>query len=86
MPPTEETMYTMVCKEKFEDLQKILEKIDEKVSGNGRPGLATDVAVLQTEIQTQKSRWKWLIGTSTALCIAIFGHLGYKLIALIASL
>ena len=64
MPPTEDTMYTMVCKEKFEDIQDVLNKIHDKVSGNGRPGLAMDVAILQTEQKADKNRWKWLIAVS----------------------
>lgn len=47
-----------------------LEKLDERVNGNGKPGLVQDVGILQ-ERETKRDRREWLIsGVLVAEAIA----------------
>lgn len=63
MPPTEQTQYAIVCKERFDRLEKYASETHKAIVGNGtEPGLTGRMLLVEAEQTTIKSRWKWIFG------------------------
>jgi len=75
----EQEMYTLVCKDRFDKIDAKLEQIEQKLNNNN--GLLTRTAILEERDRALESRWKWLIGASTTLTIAVIVKLLYEVFA-----
>ena len=78
MPPTEQTQYTMVCKDKFESLiendKAIFSKVDEihkVIVGNGEDGITGRLIRVEGEQEAIKNRWKWIFGILAVVVAAM---------------
>jgi len=60
----ESTQYERVCKNHFESIQAKLDRLDEAVRGNGKPGIQLRLSRLEGAEAT-RSRLLWLIAVST---------------------
>lgn len=70
MPTTEETQYSMICKEKFETLiendKVIFQKVDEMhkvIVGDGESnGIKGRLIRVEEQVTVQKRRWGYILG------------------------
>jgi len=62
-------------------LQEILAEVKhikhKLFQDNGSECLQSKINRHDSAIEDQESRWKWVAGTLTALCVAVFGKLIY---------
>ena len=64
MCPTSE-QYETVCKGEFASIHKKLDKMDEAIRGNGKPGIQLRLDRLENS-ETRRSRLLWLIAGAAA--------------------
>jgi len=62
MPPTEETQYTMVCKERFDHISQKVDDIHKVIVGNGQNGIAGRLIRVEEQVTVQKRRWGYVLG------------------------
>ena len=66
--------YDNTCKDEFAELHRKLDRIDEALRGNGRPGLQTRLDRLEQD-RLSRSRLFWLalgtVGTCAATAVAM---------------
>ncbi|MBI9017366.1 MAG: hypothetical protein JEZ07_08920 [Phycisphaerae bacterium] len=58
-----EDQYEKVCKDEFRSLHHKLDKLDEAIRGNGRPGMQVRLDRLE-QAKKQEERLTWLIKAS----------------------
>ena len=77
-PHDESEQYTRVCKNEFDSIGRKLDRLDESIRGNGKPGIQRRLDKLETA-DAMRARLLWLIAASTtalavgALWKLIFG-------------
>lgn len=71
MPPTEESQYTIYCKDRFNHLDSKLDKIFATLEGNGAEGLKGRVTRIEGTVSNQEGRWKWIFGIIAAIIVAV---------------
>ena len=64
----ESTQYDLVCKGEFEHMHAKLDRMDEAIRGNGRPGINTRLDRLEQDAKRQ-ARLVWLV-VGVALTLA----------------
>ena len=70
MCPTSE-QYEQVCKDEFASIHKKLDKLDEAIRGNGKPGIQLRLDRLENA-ESRRSRLLWLIvGAAVTLAIGV---------------
>jgi hypothetical protein len=85
-------LYDLLCKERFDNIETsvkegfnktnvTLEKIWDRIEGNGGTGLVEEIAVLQEKDKEKDKRWKWLAGAGTAILLPLIGKLIYDLVS-----
>ena len=57
--------YEQVCKGEFASIHKKLDKLDEAIRGNGKPGIQLRLDRLENS-EAKRSRLLWLIGGAAA--------------------
>ena len=63
--------YTDVCRSEFAAIRRSIEKLDESIRGNGKPGITTRLDRIDTAARGL-SRLVWLvIGSSLSIIVAI---------------
>jgi hypothetical protein len=61
--------YEQVCKGEFASIHQKLDKLDEAIRGNGKPGIQLRLDRLETS-QTARSRLLWLVvGAAVSLAV-----------------
>jgi len=63
MCPSEQ--YESVCRNEFESISRKLDRLDEAVRGNGKPGIQLRLARLEAA-DAVRSRLLWIIATASA--------------------
>jgi len=67
-------------------LDRIEDKIDRvhnAVYGNGKAGLNERVAIMESEQQADKARWKALFGIASAVLVVVFGKIIYDVVLML---
>ena len=59
------SQYQSVCKDEFGEIHTKLDRLDEAIRGNGKPGLQMRLGKLE-DGETSRSRLLWLIAGSAA--------------------
>ena len=65
----ESGQYEMVCKGEFAELRTKLDRLDEAIRGNGKPGLQRRLDRLEMA-EAVRSRLLWIIAASTVTLAA----------------
>ena len=70
MSASDSDQYERVCKGEFSSLHTKLDRLDEAVRGNGKPGIQLRLDRLETS-QATRSRLLWLIaGATTTMAVS----------------
>jgi hypothetical protein len=73
MTPCDE-QYEMICKEEFAEIKSKLDKLDEAIRGNGRPGITVRLDRLEQDAKRQgKLIWLILGAGVTAMASSLVG-------------
>jgi hypothetical protein len=56
MPPKPDDMYDIVCKDRLDRIDGVLDKIWNRIDGNGNRGIVEEIAVLQTKESNREER------------------------------
>ena len=64
-----ESQYEQVCKDEFASMHTKLDRMDEAIRGNGRPGIAIRLDRLEQDAKRQ-AKLIWLIG-GAAVTLAV---------------
>jgi hypothetical protein len=68
--PDCDTQYEMVCRDEFGELHTKLDKLDQAIRGNGRPGIQVRLDRLEQDARRQ-GRLIWLIiGAAVTLAVS----------------
>lgn len=62
--PTETDQYDRVCKDEFASIRAKLDRIDQAIRGNGKPGIQLRLDRLEAA-EGVRSRLLWIIAAST---------------------
>ena len=62
-------LFEVHCGPKFEKMEASLERIESILTN----GLTTKVALLEESMKGQKSKWKWIATTTTAIALILVG-------------
>lgn len=69
MGATEETQYTIICKERFTSIEQKLDRNYEAI--NGKNGLNGRLIRVEDTVITHSSRWKWIFCVMAVIVAAV---------------
>jgi len=69
-------MYELVCKDRFDTIDKSLLRIEKRLVGDSGDGICERITIVEQVVKHHAARWKWIFG----ICVVLIGKIGYDVL------